>query len=120
MLRRRCGGLPAMSRTAHADQPQPPRTAALQKKSRWPGWIWAVPIAAVAICGWLAIREFSTSGITITVRFDDAAGMKSKDTKVVYRGLEIGEVRDVSLARDLGHIVAKIDIATDVRDDLNT
>lgn len=108
-----------MSGTDHTNHP-PPRTAAIQKKSRWPGWIWAVPIAALAICGWLAIREFSSSGITITVRFDDAAGMKPKDTKIVYRGLEIGQVTDVSLARDRGHVVAKIEISTAVRDDLNT
>ena len=105
-----------------ADQPRqtPPRTAATQQKSRWPGWIWAVPIAALAICGWLVLREISSSGISITLRFDDAAGMKPKDTKITYRGLEIGEVTDVSLARDLGHIVVKADVHTAVRNDLTT
>jgi paraquat-inducible protein B len=96
------------------------RTAAIQQKSRWPGWIWAVPIAAIGICAWLAVRELSSTGITITLRFDDAAGMKTKDTKVVYRGLEIGQVTDIFLARDLGHVVAKVDIDTSVEDDLNT
>ena len=107
---------------SHADEVKqtPPRTAAIQQKSRWPGWIWAVPIAALAICAWLAVREVSSTGISITMRFDDAAGMKPKDTKIVYRGLEIGEVTDVSLARDLGHIVVKADVHTAVRDVLNT
>jgi len=108
-----------MSHAAQADQGAP-RTAAIQQKSRWPGWIWAVPIAAIGICAWLAVRELSTSGITITLRFDDAAGMKTKDTKVVYRGLEIGQVTDVFLARDLGHVIAKVDIDAAVSDDLNT
>lgn len=108
-----------MSQADEAKQ-TPARTAATQQKSRWPGWIWAVPIAALAICGWLAIREVSSTGIGITVRFDDAAGMKAKDTKIVYRGLEIGEVTDVSLARDLGHIVVKADVHTAVRNDLTT
>ena len=108
-----------MSHAGRADQ-APSRTAAVQKKSRWPGWIWAVPIAAIAICCWLAIREISTTGITITMRFDDAGGMKAKDTKIVYRGVEIGHITDVSLARDRGHVIAKADIDTSVHDDLNT
>ena len=108
-----------MSHAGHADQASS-RTAAIQKKSRWPGWIWAVPIAAIAICAWLAVREVSTSGITITMRFDDAGGMKKKDTKIVYRGLEIGQVTDIFLAHDLSHVIAKADIDTSVRDDLNT
>ena len=107
---------------SHADEAKqtPSRTAATQQKSRWPGWIWAVPIAALAICGWLAIREVSSTGISITVRFDDAAGIKPKDTKLVYRGVEIGEVTDVVLARDLGHIVVKAEVHTAVQDNLNT
>jgi paraquat-inducible protein B len=108
-----------MSAAGPASEP-PPRTAATQQKSRWPGWIWAVPIAALAICAWLAVRELSSSGIGITVRFEDAAGMKPKDTKILYRGVEIGEVTDVSLARDLTHVDAKIDIDTSVKNDLNT
>lgn len=108
-----------MSHAGPADQ-APPRTAAIQHKSRWPGWIWAVPIAAIGICGWLAVREVSSSGITITMRFGDAGGMKTKDTKIVYRGLEIGHITDVFLARDLSHVIAKADIDTTVRDDLNT
>lgn len=108
-----------MSHAGHADR-LPPRTAAIQQMSRWPGWIWAVPLAAIGICAWLAVRELSTTGITITLRFDNAAGMKTKDTKVVYRGLEIGQVTDIFLAHDLGHVIAKIDIDTSVRNDLNT
>jgi paraquat-inducible protein B len=108
-----------MSRADEAQQTRS-RTAATQQKSRWPGWIWAVPIAALGICAWLAVREISSTGMSITMRFEDAAGMKAKDTKIVYRGLEIGEVTDVSLARDLGHVVVKADISTDVENDLNT
>ena len=26
-------------------------------RSRWPGWIWAVPIAALAIVVWLGVRS---------------------------------------------------------------
>ncbi len=99
---------------------KPPRTAAIKQKSRWPGWIWAVPIAAVGICAWLLLREVSSTGIGITVRFDNTAGIKAKDTKVLYRGFEIGQVTDVTLARDFSHVIVKINLDESVKSDLNT
>jgi paraquat-inducible protein B len=99
---------------------RPARTTATVKKTWWPGWIWAVPIAALGICAWLAVRELSRSGIDVTVTFENAANMKAKDTKVVYRGLDIGQVSDVSLAPDGSKIIARLDIDDSVERDLNT
>lgn len=87
-----------------------PRTQAIAQASRWPGWIWAVPIAAAAITGWLLLREVLTTGIDVTVTFDDAAGMKANDTKVRYRGLEIGSVSSVALSSDGKQVVAHLNI----------
>ncbi|HLI22197.1 MAG TPA: MlaD family protein, partial [Stellaceae bacterium] len=98
----------------------PPRTAAIERKRWWPGWIWSVPIAALGICGWLAVRELSTPGVTITITFADAADMRAKDTKVVYRGIDVGAVSEVSLAPDRSHAVAKVSIDDNVKADLNT
>ena len=30
--------------------------AADVRQTRWPGWIWAIPIAALGVAGWLGIR----------------------------------------------------------------
>jgi len=65
----------------------PQRTSSITKRSRWPGWIWSVPIAAVGIVTWLLVRAFSHGGIDVTVTFADAAGMKARDTQVTYRGI---------------------------------
>lgn len=94
---------------AHAHDGQQ-RTQAVTKKSRWPGWIWAVPIAAIAITGWLLAREFLTGGVGVTIVFDQAAGMTAKDTKVKLRGLDIGEVSAVGLATDGSHVTADVNI----------
>jgi paraquat-inducible protein B len=99
------------------DRPQ--RTQALTKKSRWPGWIWAVPIAAAAVTGWLLLREFVNGGIDVTVSFDNAAGMKAKDTKLQYRGIEIGSVSSIALSEDRKHVVAHLDVDADQKGALN-
>jgi paraquat-inducible protein B len=75
--------------------------AARSRSSRWPGWIWAVPIAAVAIVGWLAAKEFLLRGPEVTVTFGVTGGVKASDTKVKFQGRDVGHVTDVSLHDDL-------------------
>jgi paraquat-inducible protein B len=86
------------------------RTASTTRKSRWPGWIWAVPLAALGIVAWLMVREFSSRGFDVTVSFDDVSGLKAKNTKVSYRGVEVGEVTQVALSSDRGHVEVHLSI----------
>jgi paraquat-inducible protein B len=84
------------------------RTEAAFRRSRWPGWIWAVPIAALIIVGWLALRGIVNRGPEVTVTFASAGGIQAGDTKVRYRGLDVGAVEDVRLAKDLSHVVVTL------------
>jgi paraquat-inducible protein B len=86
-----------------------PRPADI-KRSFWPGWIWSVPIAALAVAGWIGVRALVTGGETVTVTFDNAYGMKADDTSVMMRGIKIGSVSELTLAEDGRHILAKLKI----------
>jgi paraquat-inducible protein B len=86
------------------------RTAAIARRSGWPGWIWAVPIAAVGIVLWLLLRSISARGIDVTVTYDDAAGMQAGNTRVMYHGLDVGKVTSVELASDDWHVIVHLDI----------
>lgn len=79
------------------DRPQPARTAAEVRRGRWPGWIWAVPIAALIVVAWLGIRAISNGGEDITIVFSDAHGIKPQNTDVEYRGMKIGSVSGIAL-----------------------
>lgn len=96
------------------------RTAAGRRKTWWPGWIWAIPLAAIGIVVWLMLRALSSRGIGVTVVFDDAAGMAVNSTKVLYHGLEVGTVTDLSLAKDGRHVLAHLDIDGDLRPYVNS
>jgi paraquat-inducible protein B len=100
--------------------PLPRRTNSITRRSRWPGWIWAVPIAAIGIVVWLSLRAFAQRGIDVTVTFADAAGMKAHDTKVMYHGLEIGRVDGMELTPDRQRVVAHLDLDKDVESELTT
>jgi paraquat-inducible protein B len=106
-----------------SDSPQPEdqrrRTAAGVRDNRWPGWIWAVPLAAVAIVVWLVVRDMS-GGVSVTVTFENAAKMKANTTEVIYRGIVIGKVSKVSLAPDGSKAVARLRIHNEARKYLRT
>ena len=96
------------------------RTEAIDRRSWWPGWIWAVPIAAVGIVLWLLLRSISSRGIDVTVTYDDAAGMQSGNTRVMYHGLEVGRVRSVALASDDSHVIVHLSIDGQLAPKINT
>ncbi len=90
------------------------RTQAQVRRGWWPGWIWTIPVAAVLLVGWWAIRTFLAGGVDITISFDDVHGLKGgSDTKVVYRGMQIGQVREVKLAKDGKSVTVSAEIQDD-------
>lgn len=72
--------------------------------SRWPGLVWAVPIAALIIVLYLGLRALANPGVEAVIIFKDSSGAAPRDTKVIYRGLQVGEVKKVALDKD-GHRV---------------
>jgi paraquat-inducible protein B len=92
----------------------------IARRSWWPGWIWAVPIAAVGIVLWLLLRSLSSRGIDVTVTYNDAAGMQPGDTRVMYHGLEVGRVTSVALASDDWHVLVHLDIDRELAPKINT
>ena len=83
----------------------PPRTAeaaptASATRTRWPGLVWALPLAALLIVAYLGLRALSDRGVDVLVTFPSSAGARVGDTKVIYQGLEAGRVTKINLNRD--------------------
>lgn len=76
------------------------RTRAMVRRGWWPGWIWAIPLAALLLVAWLVLRDLINGGTDITIIFDDVHGLKSQNTSVLYRGMKVGEVSAIALAKD--------------------
>jgi paraquat-inducible protein B len=70
----------------------------------WPGVVWAVPLAALIVAGYLGLNAYAQQGIDVVVTFPDGAGVKPGSTRVVYQGVEAGRVTGLQLNRD-GHRV---------------
>lgn len=75
-------------------------------------WVlWAVPAAAVALCAYFLFEDYILSGPTITIYFQNAQGLQEKNSMVRYRGIKIGEIESLKLAKDRRRIIvsAKLD-----------
>ncbi|EKM98213.1 intermembrane transport protein PqiB [Acidocella sp. MX-AZ02] len=86
-----------------------PPEEAVFKPSRWPGLIWAVPLAAVAIIAWLGISALTHSGPSVEVWFPVTGGLKPGTTKVQYQGFNVGHVGDVTISKSLNQMKVQID-----------
>jgi len=73
---------------------------ATEHKSWWPGWIWAVPLAALAIGAWLLVRFLTQGGTDITITFPDVYGIDPSSAHIEYRGMTVGSVTGESLSKD--------------------
>jgi paraquat-inducible protein B len=72
--------------------------------------VWLIPLIAVLIGGWLAVKTVMERGPTITITFKTAEGLEAGKTKIKYKDVDIGLVKSIVLSPDLDHVVATADL----------
>src|ERR1700722_2935427 len=63
-----------------------------RRRTVWPNLIWGIPLAALLIVGYLGVKALFNRGEVVTVTFSRAAGAKAGMTKVLYQGIEAGQL----------------------------
>ena len=89
---------------------RPERVQAGVRHGWWPGWIWAIPIAALLVVIWLGARALLAGGTGITIRFPDVHDMKQENTDVEMRGAQVGHVTGIKLSDDGTAVVVSASI----------
>ena len=83
-------------------------------RSRWRmQLVWLVPIVAVLIGGWLAVKAVLEQGPAITISFKTGEGLEAGKTKIKFKNVDIGVVKSVVLSTDRKRVVATADIVKD-------
>ena len=67
--------------------------------------IWAIPIVAFLVAGYLAYSTWSQTGPTITITFNTGEGLVAGQTQVKRNDVNIGVVDKVELSPDLKHVI---------------
>lgn len=78
--------------------------------------IWLVPLVALLIGGWLAVKAFTEKGPTVTIAFEDANGLEAGKTKIKYKEVEIGQVESIRLSEDASHVIVHADMVKQAED----
>ncbi|ANB72381.1 intermembrane transport protein PqiB [Paraburkholderia phytofirmans] len=96
--------------------PGPPELpeAVATPRSRWRMQVvWLVPIIAVLIGGWLAVKAVLEQGPTVTISFATGEGLEAGKTKIKFKNVDVGVVKSVTLSRDHSSVVATAELVKD-------
>ena len=78
------------------------------RTSRWNfSVVWAVPLVAAIVAGYLVYDRVQEFGPKITIKFKNGAGLKSGQTPINYRGVQVGEVTAVDLSEDRQEVLVE-------------
>lgn len=71
---------------------------------------WLLPIVALAVTLWLGWQSYQNQGITVTVEFENGSGIQANKTSVMYKGISIGKVTDLTIDTETRKVIATLEI----------
>lgn len=88
----------------------PSSPAPVPKVSRAPRFplVWVVPLVALAVGGWMMVRELKDRGPEIAIEFADGSGVTADKTELDYKGVSVGRVTAVELKPALDGVVVRV------------
>lgn len=75
---------------------------------RWhtaPWLVWAVPVLAALIGGWILVQSAMNHGPTITITFKNAEGLEAGKTKIKFKEVDIGDVKKIAVSKDRTQVI---------------
>ncbi len=81
--------------------------SAVPTRSRWSGLplIWILPAVVILAGAFVVIHEKLAQGTSIEIRFHNAEDLEANKTKIRYKDVEIGDVRDIHVSKDRKEVV---------------
>jgi paraquat-inducible protein B len=86
--------------------PVVPESKVVSKKRTKFSFIWLIPLFAAAVGAWIAVNTIRNEGPTITIIFKSAEGLEANKTKILYNGVEVGEINHIRLSEDYQTVIA--------------
>jgi paraquat-inducible protein B len=91
-----------------------------RRRTVWPNLVWGIPLAALLIVGYLGVRALFNRGEVVTVTFSRAAGAKPGMTKVLYQGIEAGQLVKIEPNADGRRLDFRLRLVPAAKSGLNT
>jgi paraquat-inducible protein B len=77
--------------------------------------VWLIPIIAALVGGTLAIKTYLQKGPTITITFKTGDGLEAGKTKIKFKDVEVGVVKEITIAKDLKNVIATAELNKGVK-----
>ncbi|AFL72120.1 intermembrane transport protein PqiB [Thiocystis violascens] len=94
---------------ASLDAPSEPLPEALVRRGGV-SLVWLIPLLALAIGVWLAVKTLAEQGPTIHIEFKTASGLAAGQTKVKFKDVEVGQVTAVDVSADLKTVIVTAEL----------
>jgi paraquat-inducible protein B len=78
--------------------------------------IWILPVVVILAGVFVVIHEKLAEGTSVEIRFLDAEDLEANKTKIRYKDVEIGEVRDIHVSKDRKEVIVNAVIHRDASD----
>jgi len=78
--------------------------------------IWVLPTVVILAGAFVLIHEKLSQGTSIEIRFRTAEDLEANKTKVRYKDVEIGEVRDIHVSKDRKEVIVTAVIHRDAKE----
>jgi paraquat-inducible protein B len=91
-----------------------------RRRTIWPNLVWGILLVALIIVGYLGVRALLNRGEVVTVTFTRAAGAKAGVTKVLYQGVEAGQLTKIEPNADGRRLDFHLRLVPAAKSGLNT
>jgi len=81
--------------------------------------VWVVPLVALLVGAWLVYKALSEKGPTITIAFKSAEGLEAGKTKIKFKDVELGQVKQINLSSDLSHVMVTAELVKQAQEFLS-
>src|SRR5476649_2556606 len=83
----------------------------IEPRSRWiPSLVWVIPLIAALIGIALVVKSVSGRGPTITISFVSAEGLETGKTKLKYKDVDVGTVKEITLSKDHSRVLVDVQL----------
>jgi paraquat-inducible protein B len=79
-------------------------------------YVWILPIIVILVGAFLAVREKLAEGSSIEITFHTADDLEPNKTKISYKAVEIGEVKEIRVSKDRKEVIVEARIHRNARD----
>ena len=76
--------------------------------------VWVIPLVTALIGGWVFAHSLWSKGPSITISFSNAEGLEAGKTRIKYREVDVGTVRNVAFDEKFNHVIVTADMTKGV------